>query len=193
MQPQLHEASRWSLSSLPVGAAGLTDTHLSKQPPLHTAWFHGLWNNCFRQAVHHLQHPSEVRTELEQAGTSPGSMKLSEPCSDQAANSLCRLRLPPGQFLTHLCMHHSAASEGWPRCQRLFYKGRHALCRWAAAEVLDHLGPGLMLHCLSKLVYAFRGQVCNFDWLRQRHTIVYEDGDMEVIPLWSPMQMVGRA
>ena len=59
--------------------------------------------------------------------------------------------------------------------------------------MLDRQAQILMLPCLRKLASARRGQVCNFDWLRQRHTIVYEDGDMEVIPLWSPMQMVGCA
>ena len=36
----------------------------------------------------------------------------------------------------------------------------------------------------------YDGLVESFDKIRQRHTVFYDDGDIELIPLWAPNQMV---
>ena len=70
-QPPLNAVSCWSSSSLSLGAAGLSDTDLSKQLPLHTVYSCTLRTNCFQHAVDQLQHASEVKINcFEQAGTS---------------------------------------------------------------------------------------------------------------------------
>lgn len=39
----------------------------------------------------------------------------------------------------------------------------------------------------------YDGLVESFDKIRQRHTVFYDDGDVELIPLWAPNQMVSWA
>lgn len=41
---------------------------------------------------------------------------------------------------------------------------------------------------VSLLCRARSGWVSDFDWMRQRHTVRYDDDDVEVFPLWGPSQ-----
>lgn len=43
----------------------------------------------------------------------------------------------------------------------------------------------ILLLCLCR---ARSGWVSDFDWMRQRHTVRYDDDDVEVFPLWGPSQ-----
>ena len=43
----------------------------------------------------------------------------------------------------------------------------------------------VLVSCLRR---ARSGWVSDFDWMRQRHTVRYDDDDVEVFPLWGPSQ-----
>ncbi len=39
----------------------------------------------------------------------------------------------------------------------------------------------------------YRGTVTSFDSFAMQHTVSYEDGDVEILSLWAPNQMVSTA
>eukprot|EP00210_Caulerpa_lentillifera_P001820 g1750.t1 len=73
--------------------------------------------------------------------------------------------------------------------------------RAQAAAAAGHVGAQVAIH-REKAIGAkvelywpldqkwFPGTVTGFDMLRLRHTVLYEDGDREIIALWSPCQLV---
>jgi hypothetical protein len=52
---------------------------------------------------------------------------------------------------------------------------------WAVIGSHTAVVPLLLLHT---------PQITDYDRVRVRHTMVYEDGDVEIIPLWAPQQLL---
>ncbi|KAK9823530.1 hypothetical protein WJX72_003470 [[Myrmecia] bisecta] len=87
------------------------------------------------------------------------------------------------------CLHGQASNR---RCLTM---------RVAAAAAAGHSGAQvaiLGLQAVGALIKVwwpldedfYTGFVSDFDVVRQRHTVCYEDGDVEIIPLWAPNQMI---
>jgi hypothetical protein len=73
--------------------------------------------------------------------------------------------------------------------------------RCAAAAAAGHSGAQVAVHgeeALGAVLQVwwvddeawYRGRVTEFDPIGWRHRVEYDDGDVEIIPLWHPNQLV---